>query len=447
MKIFETLESEVRYYCRAWPVVFDRARGSWLHDEDGRSYLDFFAGAGALNYGHNNPALKEPVLRYLADDRVIQSLDMFTVAKREFLAAFDELVLRPRDLRYRVQFPGPGGANAVEAALRLAHKATGRNDYVCFRDGFHGMTLGSMSVSGNPQRRAACAGRVTLAHCLAFDQGTPDLAAEFAELDRALAGELGTGEPPAAVIVEAVQGDGGINVARTDWLRGLAVRCRDHDVPLILDDVQMGCGRTGAFFSFEEAGIRPDIVCLSKSIGGYGLPVALTLIRDELDVWEPGEHTGTFRGVTLGLVAGTAALRHYWADDRLQRSTLERGQHVAEMLAALRGAVDGTGIASRGRGLAHGLAFERPEIAHAVSRAAFEMRLLVETCGPDDGVVKLLPPLTITDDDLETGLGRLADAVLSAAGGKGAGSRIAASRSPSGGARRALQGCERSRAD
>jgi len=411
MTIFQELESEVRCYCRTWPVVFDRASGSRLYDEDDRPYLDFFTGAGTLNYGHNNPLLKRPLIEYFTDDRVIHSLDMFTVAKRDFLSAFDELILRPRDLRYRVQFPGPGGANAVEAALKLARKATGRSDFICFENGFHGMTLGCLAVSGSDARRAACGEHIALAHRLPFDRRADDLCDDFSLLDRALAGELGH-ERPAAVIVEAVQGDGGVNVAGSDWLRGLAIRCRSHDVPLILDDVQMGCGRTGAFFSFEESGILPDIVCLSKSIGGYGLPLALTLIREDLDVWEPGEHTGTFRGVDPALVAGTAALRAYWSDDALQRRSLRRAPLIMAALQTVCHDTPGESISARGRGMVHGLAFERAEQAAHVSAAAFELGLLVETCGPGNDVVKLLPPLTIGDDDLHEGLDLLVQAVL-----------------------------------
>jgi len=411
MTIFQELESEVRCYCRTWPVVFDRASGSWLYDEDGRPYLDFFTGAGTLNYGHNNPLLKQPLLEYFADDRVIHSLDMFTVAKRQFLSALHELILRPRDLRYRVQFPGPGGANAVEAALKLARKVTGRSDIVCFENGFHGMTLGCLAVAGSDARRASCGDHITLAHRLAFDHRADDLVADFTLLERALAGELGH-ERPAAVIVESVQGDGGVNLAGSDWLRGLAARCSSHDVPLILDDVQMGCGRTGAFFSFEESGILPDIVCLSKSIGGYGLPLALTLIREDLDIWEPGEHTGTFRGVDPALVAGAAALRAYWSDDTLERQSRRRAPMITAALQTVCHDTPGESISVRGRGMVHGLAFERTEQAAQVSAAAFGLELLAETCGPGNGVLKLLPPLTIGDDELREGLDRLRQAVL-----------------------------------
>ena len=411
MTIFEERESAVRSYCRTWPTVFDRAAGSWLYGEDGRAYLDFFAGAGALNYGHNNPLLKGALLDYLAGDRVIHSLDMYTIAKREFLTAFDELVLRPRRLDYRVQFPGPGGANAVEAALKLARKVTGRTGVITFTNAFHGMTLGALSVTGNAFHRGGAG--VPLAHAtpMPFDPSPGGGEPGSLWFERLLDDSSSGLDKPAAVIVETVQGEGGINVARPEWLRGLAHLCQRNGILLIVDDVQMGCGRTGPFFSFETAGITPDIVCLSKSIGGYGLPLALTLMRPDLDVWAPGEHNGTFRGVDPAFVTGTAALRTYWQDNDLERATLAKGQRIATALTELAQSVPGTLIRPRGRGLAHGLAFEYGELAGKVCAAAFERGLLVETCGPQGTVIKLLPPLTITGAELDQGLELLADAV------------------------------------
>ena len=411
LEIFEDRESAVRSYCRVWPKVFDRAAGSWLYDEDGRAYLDFFTGASALNYGHNNPVLKQALLGYLAADRVIHSLDMYTVAKSEFLTAFDEFILQPRNLNYRVQFPGPAGTNAVEAALKLARKATGRTEVIAFTGGFHGMTLGALAATSNRLHRDGAG--VPLAHVIQLPFGC--------RLDRGEPGSGGIEEllhdngagltDVAAVIVETVQGEGGINVASEAWLSELAELCRRHGIVLIVDDVQMGCGRTGPFFSFETAGITPDMVCLSKSISGYGLPLALTLIRPDLDIWKPGQHSGTFRGFNLAFVAGAAALRAYWHDATLEHSTLAQGAHIASALGALAEAVPGTPIQPRGRGLAYGLAFEHGELARKVSAVAFERGLLVETAGPKDEVIKLLPPLTATDAEIDHGLALLADAV------------------------------------
>lgn len=410
--VFEDLESAVRSYCRRWPIVFDRAVGSWLYDECGRPYLDFFSGAGALNYGHNNPFLKQPLLDYLSSDRVVHSLDMFTVAKRDFLATFDELILRPRGLNYRVQFAGPGGTNAVEAALKLARKVTGRTDVLCFTNGFHGMTLGALSVTGNTKHRSSAGVPLSHALVLPYDQPLASEEPDFAALDGLLKDGGSGPAQPAAVIVESVQGEGGVNVARAEWLRELAARCGRHRIPLILDEVQMGCGRTGPFFSSEAAGVEPDIVCLSKSISGYGLPMALTLIREDLDVWEPGEHTGTFRGFNPALVTGAAALRTYWQDDALAHSTIAKGARIQTTLAAHIETAGHGELAARGRGLIQGLVFKRGELAERVSSAAFDRGLLVETAGPANNVIKLLPPLTITDDELEEGLALLVESVI-----------------------------------
>ena len=411
MEIFAARESAVRSYCRQWPVLFDRASGCWLYDESGRGYVDFFAGAGALNYGHNNPVLKQALLGYLNDDRVVHSLDMYTCAKREFLTVFDELILRPRQLDYRVQFPGPGGANAVEAALKLARKVTGRTEIITFTNAFHGMTLGALSVTGNAFHRRGAG--VPLGHAtpVPFDQPADGQPPDFQWLERLLADQGSGLDQPAAVIVETVQGEGGINVARPEWLRGLAGICRRHDVLLIVDDVQMGAGRTGPFFSFETSGVTPDIVCLSKSVSGYGLPMALTLIRDDLDVWAPGEHNGTFRGINPALVTATAALRAYWQDDTLERETTGRSQRITAALSALAESLPGPRPRARGRGMAHGLAFDDGELAAKVSLAAFERGLLVETAGPRGEVVKLMPPLTIADSELDRGLTLLGEAV------------------------------------
>jgi diaminobutyrate-2-oxoglutarate transaminase len=411
MGIFEDRESAVRSYCRVWPRVFDRAVGSWLYDEDGHAYLDFFTGASALNYGHNHPALKRALLDYLAGDRVIHSLDMHTVAKREFLTAFDELILQPRQLDYRVQFPGPAGTNAVEAALKLARKATGRTEVITFSGAFHGMTLGALAVTSSSYHRDAAGVPLTHAIQVPFgcrlDGGEPDSPG----IERLLQDSDARLDEVAAVIVETVQGEGGINVAPLEWLSQLAELCQRHGIVLIVDDVQMGCGRTGPFFSFEPAGIKPDIVCLSKSLSGYGLPLAVTLIRQDLDIWKPGEHNGTFRGVNPAFVTGTAALHVYWRDKVLEHGTLARGQQIAATLTALTRSVPGTPMQPRGRGLAHGLAFEHGELARKVSSAAFERGLLVETAGPSDEVIKLLPPLTATDTEIDQGLALLADAV------------------------------------
>ena len=411
MDVFESLESEVRSYCRGWPAVFRKATGSHVYDEDGRAFLDFFAGAGTLNYGHNNPRLKEKLLLYLADDNIVHSLDMHTVAKRDFLETFQKVILEPRKLDYKIQFPGPGGANAVEAALKLARKYTGRETVVSFTNAFHGMSLGALAVTGNSMKRSGAG--IALNHTIPmpFDNYLDGQTPDFLLFERLL-GDSGSGlDEPAAVIVETVQGEGGLNVATVDWLRGLAELCKRHEILLIVDDVQMGCGRTGAFFSFEDAGIHPDIVCLSKSLSGYGLPFAVTLLRPELDVWEPGEHNGTFRGPAPAFVTAAAAMELFWTGEGMEKQTVAKGEQIEGVLGrvAARHSEDVTGV--RGRGMVQGIALAEPENAAAVCAAAFESGLLMETSGPESEVVKLLPPLTATSDELTEGLDILADSM------------------------------------
>ncbi|SEP26375.1 diaminobutyrate--2-oxoglutarate transaminase [Amycolatopsis saalfeldensis] len=404
MSIFEELESEVRSYSRGWPVVFDRAQGSWLHDEGGKPYLDFFAGAGALNYGHNNPKLKAALIDYIQRDGVTHALDMFTVAKRDFLETFKEKILGPRELDYKVVFPGPGGANAVEAALKLARKVTGKESVINFTNAFHGMTLGALSVTGNSMKRGGAGVPLVHATPMPYDRYFDGAMPDFMYFEKLLE-DSGSGlNEPAAVIVEGVQGEGGINAARLDWLRGLSDLCERHGILLILDDVQMGCGRTGAFFSFEDAGIKPDMVCLSKSISGYGIPMALTLIKPELDVWEPGEHNGTFRGISPAFVTATESLRTYWSDDELEKSTKAKGERIAAAFKDIVEAHPDANLFAKGRGLARGIEFADGDLAGAVCKAAFERGLLMETSGPNGEVMKLLPPLTLTDDELTQGL-------------------------------------------
>lgn len=410
VRVFERRESEVRSYSRTWPVVFSRAEGSRLYGVDGVPYLDFFAGAGSLNYGHNNPVLKRALIGYLERDGVTHALDMWTAAREDLLETLEEKILTPRGLDYKVVFPGPAGSNAVEAALKLARKVTGRQGLAYFGNAFHGMTLGALSVNGNQATRSSAG--ISLPHTteLPYDDGLGDVA-DLEELLGACPGGLaGT----AAVIVETVQGEGGINLARHRWLRELAAVCQRHGVLLIVDDVQMGCGRVGPFFSFEDAGVEPDIVLLSKSISGYGLPMALMLIRPELDVWKPAEHNGTFRGFNLAFVTGAEAMRAYWSDDELEKSTRAKGERVAGGLCQIALSHPGAGLAARGRGLAQALRTAGGEVASRISAEAFERGLLVETCGPQSEVVKLLPPLSVTTGEVDEALEILGASVTSA---------------------------------
>lgn len=411
MQTFTRLESNVRSYIRSFPTVFSTGQGARLIDESGKSYIDFFAGAGTLNYGHNHPLLKKRLLDYIQADGVTHGLDMATQSKREFLETFEALILKPRNLNYKLQFPGPTGTNAVEVALKIARNVTGRSNVIAFTHGFHGATLGSAQVSGNRVFREACGTTLCGASFMPYDGYLGADVDTTAYLDKVLSDGSSGIDRPAAVIVETVQGEGGINVASFEWLRNLEKICRKHDVLLIVDDIQVGCGRTGRFFSFEEAGISPDVVTLSKSLSGYGLPFSLTLLRPELDKWKPGEHTGTFRGNNLAFVTALEALRQFWSNDELFQQVARKGEVVRQTLAAICERYADAGLTCRGRGMVHGLDCGSGEVSGKICRHAFENGLLVETSGADDEVVKFLGPLTIADNELEQGLTILSDAV------------------------------------
>lgn len=402
MNIFEQHESEVRGYCRTFPTVFATAKGAWMTDTAGKRYLDFFSGAGVLNYGHNPDRIKQALLAYLMRDGITHTLDMYSEAKEAFIRRFHDVILQPRGLQYKLQFPGPTGTNAVEAALKLARKVTGREQVVGFTNAFHGMTLGSLSVTGNGFKRAGAGVSLNHAASMPFD-GYLGTDVDTLDVFEAMLIDNGSGmDVPAAVILETVQAEGGVNVASTAWLQRLRRITEQHGIVLIADDIQVGCGRTGRFFSFEEAGIVPDIVTLSKSLSGYGLPMALVLIRPDLDQWAPGEHNGTFRGHCPAFVTATAALG-FWENTLLQDSVARKEDIVRESLEQM---VRTTGVEAtvRGRGLIYGVDFADAELATRISQACFKRGLIIETAGINDQVLKLLPSLTIKEDELQHGL-------------------------------------------
>ncbi len=411
MKIFEEIESEVRSYARAFPRIFHKAQGEFLYDEEGNRYLDFLSGAGTLNYGHNNPLFKQELLKYIEVDGITHGLDMHTRAKGEFLQTFNEKILKPRKLDYRVQFTGPTGTNAVEAALKLARNVTGRQNVISFTNGFHGVSLGALAVTGNSHHRGAAGTALGAASRMPFDGYLGEDFDTTDYLDKVLSDSSSGIDLPAAVIVETVQGEGGINVASFDWLRKLAAVCHKHGVLLIIDDVQAGCGRTGTYFSFEEVGIEPDIVTMSKSLGGYGLPFAVVLFRPELDQWKPGEHNGTFRGNNLAFVTAKAAIDHYWSDDRFTREIRRKGDYISARLAAIVKRHGKGNFTTRGRGMFQGINCISGSLAGAITRRAFKKRLIVETSGADDQVVKLLCPLVISDENLKLGIDIIEQAI------------------------------------
>ena len=328
--IFESHESEVMSYARSFPVVFDQAKGSYLYDENGKEYIDFLAGAGTLNYGHNNPVLKEKLMEYIQRDGIVHGLDMHTAAKREFMDTFYETILKPRDMDHVMQFTGPTGTNAVEAALKIARNIKGRENIISFTNGFHGVSLGALAATGNSHHRGVAGVTMGGVTPMPYDGYLGDAFDTTEYLDKVLGDSSSGVDHPAAVIVETVQGEGGINAASFDWLRNLEKVCRKHDMLLILDDIQAGCGRTGSFFSFDDIGISPDIITLSKSLSGYGLPFAMVLMKPELDLWKPGEHNGTFRGHNLAFVTAAAALNHYWRDDKFAKEVQKKADIITD---------------------------------------------------------------------------------------------------------------------
>ncbi len=411
MSIFSETESNVMVYARSFPVTFSKAQGEHLYDDQGNQYLDFLAGAGSLNYGHNNPVLKEKLVEYIQADGITHGLDLHTEAKAAFLKAFCTNVLAPRQMDYRFQFTGPTGTNAVEAAMKLARKVKNRTNIVAFTNGFHGVSMGAVAATGNQLHRGGAGvslGDVTRMPFCGYHGQEVDTLKMF---ERQLNDPSSGLDKPAAVLIEAIQGEGGLNVAQDNWLRGLEKLCRAHDMLLIVDDIQAGCGRSGDFFSFERSGIKPDLITLSKSLSGYGLPMAMVLLSPELDEWSPGEHNGTFRGNNHAFVTATAALEHYWSDEQFSEDVKAKSDMITQKLKAISDRYGIRKMRVKGRGFMQGLSCESGELASEICKAAFTRNLVIETSGAHGQVVKCLAPLTISKGHLKAGLQTLEDSV------------------------------------
>ncbi|MDP1553132.1 MAG: diaminobutyrate--2-oxoglutarate transaminase [Methanobacteriaceae archaeon] len=411
MKTFKQLESQVRSYVRSFPAIFKTAKGSKLWDEQGKEYIDFFAGAGTLNYGHNNPMVSEALIKYISDDGIIHGLDKATTAKKQFLEKFHDIILQPRHMEYKMQFSGPTGTNAVETALKLVRMVKGRSNVIAFTNAFHGLTMGSMAVTANSFYRDEAFINRSNVSFMPFDGyfGPDTNTAPY--LRKFLEDQSSGVDLPAAIILETVQAEGGIKVASDEWLREIEQICKDFDILLIIDDIQVGNGRTGTFFSFESSGINPDIITLSKSIGG-GLPLAIVLMKSELDQWKPGEHTGTFRGNNLAFVASTELLS-YWENDNLSNSVYNKEEILKEKLLEIQDKYPDIYAEVYGKGLIYGLKIPLRGFCSDVSEEAFSRGLLIELAGANDNVLKFLPPLTIENDLLQEGLQIIEDSIKS----------------------------------
>jgi len=397
MHIFERLESQVRIYSRMFPTVFTKAKGSFLYDEVGKEYIDFFAGAGAINYGHNNPKINKRIIEYIQQSGIIHSLDMFTTAKREFLENFYSFILKPRNLDYKVQFCGPTGTNAVEASLKLARKAKKRKGIIAFTNAFHGLTTGALSVTGNSHYKNEFFTNDIGVTFMPYDGYLgPDI--DTTKILRKFLTDKGSGvNIPAAIILETIQAEGGVKVASIRWLQEIEKICKEFDIILIVDDIQVGCGRSSDFFSFGRAGIKPDIAVLSKAIGA-GMPLAIMLIKPEFDIWQPGEHTGTFRGNNLSFVAGAEALT-YWKTSEFSNSIKDKSKLFREILEGTKSKYSRLITEIRGYGLICGIVIPKKGFCIEVAKEAFNQGLIIELAGPNNEVLKVLPPLTI---DMET---------------------------------------------
>ena len=399
--IFEQLESNVRSYSRSFPVVFSRAKMSKLYTTDGKEYLDFFDGAGALNYGHNNDYIKERILKYIESDGISHALDMFTEAKAGFFKTFEEKILKPKGLDYKIMSCGPTGTNAVEAALKLARKNTGRTGVFALTGSFHGMTNGALSVtSGKTVRKGA---GVPLPFVTFVPHPNSFSGDSIAYMENMIIDEYSGVEVPAAIIIETTQAEGGVISVSNEWLQKLRDLCDRHGIMLIVDDIQVGCGRGRNFFSFERADIVPDMVILSKSISGYGLPMSLLLIEPEYDIFAPAEHNGTFRGNQLAFVGAQAALE-YRELVCLEDRVIQNEKIIREFIKTKLLPMDER-LAYRGIGMIHGIDFEKiGDISAKVSKECFYSGMIIERAGRNDCVLKLMPALTIEEDELLQGL-------------------------------------------
>ncbi|MHA6326870.1 diaminobutyrate--2-oxoglutarate transaminase [Roseivivax sp. CAU 1753] len=414
--IFERRESEARSYCRSFDTVFAKATGSEMTDTEGRTYIDFLAGCSSLNYGHNDPDMKAALVEHITNDGIAHGLDMFTVEKARFLAAFEDYILAPRGMEdYKVMMTGPTGTNAVEAAMKLARKVTGRRNIITFTNGFHGMTMGALSLTGNASKRAgagnSCGGLCGVTH-MPYDGAFGDDVDTLRQIEMVLENTSSGIDAPAAFIFEPIQGEGGLNAASVEWMQGIAKLAEKHGALLIIDDIQSGCGRSGTYFSIEQAGIKPDMITQAKSLSGFGLPFAALLIKKQHDIWKPAEHNGTFRGNTHAFVTARVTLEKFWKDDTFQAQIQEKSVQLTTGLQAVADVIPGARL--KGRGMMQGVDVGSGQLASDICARCFEKGLIIETSGARDEVVKVLVALTVPTATLHKGLDILLEAAREA---------------------------------
>ncbi|RKT57307.1 diaminobutyrate--2-oxoglutarate transaminase family protein [Saccharothrix australiensis] len=418
----EQWESNARSYPRRLPIALAEGFGSYVKDVDGNVFIDFLCGAGVLSLGHNHPEVATAAAGHL---RVLtHALDFPTPAKREFLDA--QLSMLPDGLRDRmkVHFCGPTGANAVDAAVKLCKTATRRGNVVSFQGGFHGSSHAAMALSGLVSQKEPIADGVPGVHFFPYSYCARcplGLAPDSCEtncanlLERSLRDPNGGIAKPAAVVLELVQGEGGVIPARRDFVRRIRSLTQDLDIPLVVDEVQTGCGRTGTWFAFEQYDIEPDVIVASKALSGIGLPVAIILYDQRLDTWLPGAHTGTFRGNQAAFAAGAETVKVFRRDNVLE-NVRRRGDQLRSRLATLD---DHPWVHEiRGRGLMWGIELADPATkapagaqASAVQSYALHQGLIIELGGRDDSVVRLMPPLNVAEEVIDQAAAIIVEAI------------------------------------
>jgi len=411
--IYARRESEARSYCRGMPASFTRASGSELFDADGNRYVDFLAGCSSLNYGHNDPDMKAALIEHIAGDGIAHGLDFHTDAKSAFLKAYEDHILAPRGMNHKIMMTGPTGTNAVEAAIKLARKVTGRRNVIAFTNGFHGMTMGALALTGNASKRDG-AGNTSLADVthMPFEGSLGESVDTLEVIDTMLSNPSSGIDAPAAFIFEPIQGEGGLTAASDGWMRGIEKIARKNGALLIVDDIQSGCGRSGTYFSFEKAGIDPDMITQAKSLSGFGLPFAALLIKPEHDIWKPAEHNGTFRGNTHAFVTARVAIEKFWSDDAFQKEIAIKSDVLSAGLKDVAELVDGASI--KGRGMMQGVDVGSGDLAATICARAYDLGLVIETSGAHDEVVKFLGPLTTPQEIMREGLDILTQATYDA---------------------------------
>jgi diaminobutyrate-2-oxoglutarate transaminase len=406
MNILERYESVSQNYVRSARIIFDRARGSELFDELGNRYIDFFSAGSSLTLGHNNAGVTSALKAYLSEGRVFQTCDKTSVSKRNFIEKFVNAVLEPRKLNYKILFTDPAGGTAAELAFRLARPFRNRTNIIAFTNANHGLTEGSLSATGRQRQQSfgLRANTMFMPYCGYFGDDTDTIAF----LRRYLTDTTSGLDLPAAAIVETTQVHGGLHIASAKWLKALEQLCREFEILLIVDETHTGCGRVGSYFSFEKAGLSPDMVIAPNAIAG-GLPISMLLLRPELDMWRPGEQVGAFQGDSLAFIAATELLSE-WSEARVN-SIAHLGAIMAQELSAFQERFPRRNFAVRGQGMLWGLDFARPGSAAVVSAWALERGLIVEPARLRDEVLLVLPPVTIEEAVLRDGLARLSQIV------------------------------------